>query len=205
MMLKILKAKIAIEFAITESFILILFMFFLLIFVIFSIKLNNLAIILSQKNKINFYFYLKKDKNMAYTIKKVEKETKISAHTLRFWAKKGLFPFVQKDENSVKYFSKSDIEWAKWIEWLRISGMPIEQVKHYIKLCSLGIKTAKERQEMLKQTKKKLQNQIKTLKESEKVLSKKIKIYEEMLANEVDGFNPESKDYQPCDKFCKES
>lgn len=24
---------------------------------------------------------------MAYTIKKVEKETKISAHTLRFWAK----------------------------------------------------------------------------------------------------------------------
>ncbi|EKO4766540.1 MerR family transcriptional regulator, partial [Campylobacter coli] len=22
---------------------------------------------------------------------------------------------------------------------------------------------------------------------------------------EVDGFNPESKDYQPCDKFCKES
>ncbi|ELM6638232.1 MerR family transcriptional regulator, partial [Campylobacter jejuni] len=92
---------------------------------------------------------------------------------------------------------------VKWIEWLRISGMPIEQIKHYIKLCSLGIKTAKERQEMLKQTKKKLQNQIKTLKESEKVLSKKIKIYEEMLANEVDGFNPESKDYQPCDKLYK--
>lgn len=108
-----------------------------------------------------------------------------------------MFPFVQKDENSVKYFSKSDIE------WLRISGMSIEQIKYYIKLCSLGIKTAKERQEMLKQTKKKLQNQIKTLKESEKVLSKKIKIYEEMLANEVDGFNPESKDYQPCDKLHK--
>lgn len=35
---------------------------------------------------------------MAYTIK-VEKETKISAYTLRFWAKKGLFPFVQKDKN----------------------------------------------------------------------------------------------------------
>ncbi len=108
-----------------------------------------------------------------------------------------MFPFVQKDENSVKYFSKSDIE------WFRISGMQIEQIRHYIKLCSLGIKTAKERQEMLKQTKKKLQNQIKTLKESEKVLSKKIKIYEEMLANEVDGFNLESKDYQPCDKLHK--
>lgn len=44
---------------------------------------------------------------MAYTIKKVEKETKISAHTLRFWAKKGLFPFVQKDENSGNIFQKA--------------------------------------------------------------------------------------------------
>ncbi len=60
MMLKILKAKIAIEFAITESFILILFMFFLLIFVIFSIKLNNLAIILSQKNKNKFFIFILK-------------------------------------------------------------------------------------------------------------------------------------------------
>lgn len=93
---------------------------------------------------------------MAYTIKKVEKETKISAHTLRFWAKKGLFPFVQKDENSVKYFSKSDIEWVKWIEWLRISGMPIEQVKHYIKLCSLGIKTAKRKTRDVKANKEKI-------------------------------------------------
>ncbi|MCW1360780.1 MerR family transcriptional regulator [Campylobacter sp. US33a] len=140
---------------------------------------------------------------MAYTIKDVEKETKISSHTLRFWAKKGLFPFVQKDENGIKYFAKSDIEWAKWIEWLRISGMSCEQIKHYIMLCPLGIKTAKERQDMLKRAKKELQIQIKTLKESEKVLSKKIKIYEDMLKNEIDGFNPQSKDYTPCDKFCK--
>lgn len=47
---------------------------------------------------------------MAYVIKEVEKETKINSHILRFWAKKGLFPFVQKDENGVKYFSKSDVE-----------------------------------------------------------------------------------------------
>lgn len=33
---------------------------------------------------------------MAYTIKKVEKETKISAHTLRFWAKKRFVSFCSK-------------------------------------------------------------------------------------------------------------
>lgn len=33
---------------------------------------------------------------MAYTIKEVEKETKISAHTLRFWAKKVCFLLFKK-------------------------------------------------------------------------------------------------------------
>lgn len=92
---------------------------------------------------------------MAYTIKKVEKETKISAHILRFWAKKGLFPFVQKDENSVKYFSKSDIEWAKWIEWLRISGMPITSQTLY-KTLLFGYKNCQRETRDVKANKEKI-------------------------------------------------
>lgn len=55
MMLKILQAKIAIEFAITESFILILFIFFLLNLINFfkNYKLKNL----------NFYLNIKVIKN----------------------------------------------------------------------------------------------------------------------------------------------
>ena len=52
---------------------------------------------------------------MAYTIIEVEKKTGVSSHTLRFWAKKGLFPFVEKDDNQVKYFSERDVEWVRWI------------------------------------------------------------------------------------------
>lgn len=140
---------------------------------------------------------------MAFTIIDVEKQTGVSSHTIRFWAKKGLFPFVQKDKNKIKYFSKSDVEWVKWIEWLRTSGMSIKQIKHYIDLCPLGIESAKERQNMLKETMKHLEEQIKSLKESHKVLKRKVEIYEDMLKEEVDGFNPQSKDYTPCDKFCK--
>ncbi len=33
---------------------------------------------------------------MAYTIKEVEKETKISSHTLRFWAKKRFISLCAK-------------------------------------------------------------------------------------------------------------
>ncbi len=34
---------------------------------------------------------------MAYTIIEVERKTGVASRTLRFWADKGLFPFVQKD------------------------------------------------------------------------------------------------------------
>lgn len=86
---------------------------------------------------------------MAYTIIEVEKLTGISSHTLRFWAKKGLFPFVQKDSNQVKYFANSDVEWAKLIECMRIVGMSIEDIKEYIALCQKGIESAGQRREML--------------------------------------------------------
>ena len=35
--------------------------------------------------------------SMAYTIIEVERKTGVASRTLRFWADKGLFPFVQKD------------------------------------------------------------------------------------------------------------
>lgn len=46
---------------------------------------------------------------------------------------------------------------------------------------------------------KHLEEKIKFLKESRKALKKKVGIYEDMLKEEVDDFNPQSKDYT----FCK--
>ena len=43
---------------------------------------------------------------MAYTIIEVERKTGVASRILRFWADKGLFPFVQKDSNGVRYFSE---------------------------------------------------------------------------------------------------
>ncbi|MCI5787281.1 MAG: MerR family transcriptional regulator [Helicobacter trogontum] len=50
---------------------------------------------------------------MADTIIEVERKTGISSHTLRFWVKKGLFPFIDRDKNGVKYFSEKDIKWVE--------------------------------------------------------------------------------------------
>lgn len=64
----------------------------------------------------------------------------------RFWLDKGLFPFIERDENDVRYFAKSDIG---WVDCLRSCNMSIKDIKHYINLTTGGMKTAKERKELL--------------------------------------------------------
>lgn len=127
---------------------------------------------------------------MAYTIIEVEKLTGISSHTLRFWAKKGLFPFVQKDSNQVKYFANSDVEWAKLIECMRIVGMSIEDIKEYIALCQKGIESAGQRREMLQKQKEQTIQKIQTFTQALHHLESKIAYYDEMIEQSQDPLNP---------------
>lgn len=132
---------------------------------------------------------------MAYTIIEVERKTGISSHTLRFWIKKGLFPFIERDKNGVKYFNQKDIEWAIWVECLRSMQMSLEDIKTYILLASQGNQNAKERKEMLCKQRQKVKQTIFQMNEALKKVDYKIRIYEEMIATGKDYLNPESKDY----------
>ena len=114
---------------------------------------------------------------MAWTIIEVSKQTGISPHTLRFWAKKGVFETViDRDENGVKYFDKRALEWVMWVNYLRNTG-------------TQGIKTAQERREMLVKQAQSLKKQLATIHETIQVLEKKIGIYDEIIATGVDLFN----------------
>lgn len=135
---------------------------------------------------------------MAFTIIEVEKITGISSHTLRFWAKKGLFPFIQRDKNGVKYFSKNDIEWAKWILWLRKANMSLEDIRLYAIMLSRGFSSAQERKRLLETQYAKLLNHIKELKSIAKHLEYKIDVYDKSIKSGIDLFNTQSKDYKVC-------
>lgn len=134
---------------------------------------------------------------MAYTIIEVSKQTGISPHTLRFWAKKGVFETViDRDENGVKYFNKQAVEWVMWVNYLRTIGMTLKDIKRYAILFTQGMKTAHERREMLVKQMQSLKNQLATIHEIMQVLEKKISIYDEMIATGVDLF--QSHDIKNC-------
>lgn len=131
---------------------------------------------------------------MAYTIIEVERATNIPSRKIRFWLDKGLFPFVERDENGGRYFAKSDIVWVEWVDCLRSCGMSIDDIKHYIKLTSGGIEIAKERKELLERHFDLLNKELEIC--AHKKMKMKIALYNEMIKTGIDYLNPNNTAYQ---------
>lgn len=133
--------------------------------------------------------------NLAYTIIEVERKTGIPSRTLRFLADKGVFPYVEKDKNGVRYFSEKDLQWVIWVDCYRQIGMSIKDLKDYIALCVKGKSTAKERLEIILNLKEKTLEDMQKLQIILEKLNFKVNYYEKMIKENKDELNPSSKDY----------
>ena len=121
---------------------------------------------------------------MYYTISEVSKKLNISSHTLRFYAKEGLLPFVERNENGVRLFKEEDFEWLLVIECLKKTGMTIKEIAQFIEWVMEGDTTILKRLEMFRERQEAVERQIKELQETQKVLKYKCWFYEK--AKEVD-------------------
>lgn len=129
-----------------------------------------------------------------YTIKEVADKMDVSEHTLRFWAKSGLFPFVKRDKNNIRMFSDNDLEWVKIVKCLRSVGTENKAIKRYIDLCILGDSTVKERYEIIQATKHKALKQMEECKKQIDLLEFKEKFYQNVInQNLKDTWNPMNK------------
>ncbi len=135
-----------------------------------------------------------------YTIKEVAKKMDISEHTLRFWAKSGFFPFIQRNENNIRLFSDTDLEWVKIVKCLRSVGTENKAIKKYIDLCIIGDSTISERYEIIRKTKQKALQQMQDLKQQLDLLDYKEQFYQNLIKNHLeDIWNPMNK-MRPKDK-----
>lgn len=126
-----------------------------------------------------------------YTIKEVSKITDVSEHTLRFWAKSGFFPFLQRNKNNVRMFSDNDLDWVKIVKCLRNVGTENKKIKRYIDLCLIGDSTISERYQIILDTKKKAKTQMEDLKQQLAVLDYKENYYKKLIKeNKADDWNP---------------
>jgi len=56
---------------------------------------------------------------MGYSIGQVAKKTGLTTHTLRYYEKEGLLPFIKKSGSGLRVFSETDLDWLALIECLK--------------------------------------------------------------------------------------
>lgn len=118
---------------------------------------------------------------MGYSIGLVAKKTGLSTHTLRYYQKEGLLPFVRKNSAGLRVFTENDLQWIGMIECLKDTGMTLKGIRQYIGWSLEGDATLKKRLDMFQKQEKKLQEQSRQLQTNLKKIRYKIKLYQEAV------------------------
>lgn len=111
-------------------------------------------------------------------IKTFSEQVGISAHTLRYYDKLGLLGNICRTASGHRDFSEKDIEWIRFIQRLKATGMPIEQILAYTGLRANGDSTLHQRLKMLRKHKEQLDARIAGQLKHREMLEEKIAWYE---------------------------
>ncbi|WP_019909491.1 MerR family transcriptional regulator [Paenibacillus sp. HW567] len=116
---------------------------------------------------------------MTYTITEVAAIFSLSPHTLRFYDKEGLFPFISRNKSGNRAFTEDDLEWIALVCCLKNTGMQLKEIKHYCDLCKEGSSTAELRRRLLDEHRKLVLEKARELKQNLELITKKISFYDD--------------------------
>lgn len=114
---------------------------------------------------------------MTYSIAETAKRFSVTPHTLRFYDKEGLLPFVARTPSGLRFFTESDFEWLKLIMCLKNTGMKIKDIKHFIDLCMEGETTFEERLDFIRRQKASIEAQMAELQKNHDTILHKEQYY----------------------------
>ena len=98
--------------------------------------------------KVRKEFRVLRDKTPKYTVREVAEMLGLSSYTIRYYDNAGLIPGLNRTDGNARQFSDYAVTWLHLVHCLRTTGLPVEQVRHYIRLCQKGDSTIRERGEM---------------------------------------------------------
>ncbi|WP_153978448.1 MerR family transcriptional regulator [Paenibacillus xylanilyticus] len=130
---------------------------------------------------------------MTYSISEVARELNLTVYTLRYYDKEGLMPFVERTPSGVRKFKESDIDFLKIIQCLKLTGMPIKDIKDFIEWCSEGDSTLQERYDMFIERKASVQAQMEELRKTMEVIEHKCDYYKTAIAAGTEAIHKKNK------------
>ena len=101
--------------------------------------------------------------------------------TLRYYEKERLITAVARAASGHRRYSEDDAGWIEVLRCLRLTGMSIQQMKHFAELGQQGQRTEPERYRMLLEHRQLVLAQIAELHDALGVLDKKTAIYQAAL------------------------
>ncbi|MFF2481444.1 MerR family transcriptional regulator [Paenibacillus sp. NPDC058071] len=116
---------------------------------------------------------------MNYTINEVAAKYGLTAHTLRFYDKEGLLPFLTRSGSGRRTFTEDDLEWVALICCLKDTGMAIKEIKQYIDWCMEGSRTIHIRKALFREHRSAVLKQIEDLNKHLELIDSKIAFYEQ--------------------------
>jgi DNA-binding transcriptional MerR regulator len=100
----------------------------------------------------------------------------VTAHTLRYYERIGLVE-VDRDVHGYRSYDRDAIGRVIFITRLRLSDMPIRDIKRYVELVKAGPDTVSERLALLEHHRERIRRQIADLQFAEAVIDYKITTY----------------------------
>ena len=126
-----------------------------------------------------------------YTIKEVAEKVGESDHTIRYYCKEGLFPFLTRDKNNVRRFTEEDLEGVRIVLCLRDTGMPLQEIRRYMDLSAQGNATLSERLQIIREQKARALEEMAEFQKKMEHLSWKEQHYMELIESGAeDDCNP---------------
>ncbi|MBO7175310.1 MAG: MerR family transcriptional regulator, partial [Spirochaetaceae bacterium] len=71
---------------------------------------------------------------MTYSIGEKTQRLDIAPSALRYYEKEGLLPFVERSDSGIRQFTDIDLEWLIIIDSLKKTGMPLKEIKEFVKM-----------------------------------------------------------------------
>lgn len=115
---------------------------------------------------------------MNYSISDVARIFNLSVHTLRYYDKEGLLPFITRKNSRNRVFTASDLDWVALICCLKNTGMQIKDIKQYCDWAKEGSKTGEIRKDLFNKHRITVLKQIEDLMKNLELIDTKIAFYE---------------------------
>jgi DNA-binding transcriptional MerR regulator len=120
--------------------------------------------------------------NNAISIGEFSRLSGLSPHALRFYEAEGILKPAGRAANGHRQYHGEDVLWLEFVLRLKLTGMPLAEIKQYAALRSQGEKTLQSRLTMLKLHRERLVTKIDELSTCAGVLDDKISTYRKMIA-----------------------